>query len=128
MEKITKNKLLLVDDENEIVELNKNALEKLGYRVTTRKNGASALKMVEHNPKQFDLILTDMNMPEMSGDKLARAILKLNPEIPIILGTGHSDTIGRKEALALGVKEFYHKPLSTDRLIRLIRKVLDENR
>ena len=120
--------LLLVEDENEIVEINQSALEKLGYRVSTCNDGAAALKLVERNPKQFDLVLTDMTMPKMTGDRLARAILKLNPAIPIIMGTGHSDTINREEALDLGIKEFYHKPLSTDRLVRLVRKVLDENR
>ena len=120
--------LLLVDDESEIVELNQSALEKLGYRVTTCNDGAAALKLVEHNPKLFDLVLTDMTMPKMTGNRLAQAILKLNPEMPIILGTGHNDTINREEALAMGIKEFYHKPLSTDRLLRLVRKVLDENR
>ena len=120
--------LLLVDDENEIVELNQRALEKLGYRVSTCENGATALKMLKRNPKQFDLVLTDMTMPKMTGERLAQAILKINPEIPIILGTGHSTAINREEALALGIKEFYHKPLSTDRLVRLVRKVLDENR
>ena len=119
--------LLLVDDENEIVELNQNAFEKLGYRVSICNDGDIALKMVERNPKQFDLVLTDMTMPKMSGDQLARAILKLNPAIPIIMGTGYSDSINRDEALALGIKEFYHKPLSTDRLVRLVRKILDEN-
>ncbi|MCD6532800.1 MAG: PAS domain S-box protein, partial [Deltaproteobacteria bacterium] len=119
--------LLLVDDEKEIIELNQIALEKLGYRVSTCNNGATALKMIEHNPKQFDLILTDMTMPKMTGSKLAQAVLKLNPKMPIIMGTGHSDTINQKQALALGIKEFYNKPLSTDRLIRLVRKVLDEN-
>ncbi|MEA3348338.1 MAG: PAS domain S-box protein, partial [Pseudomonadota bacterium] len=104
--------ILLVDDEKEIIELNQNALEKLGYRVSTCKNGDVAFKLVKHNPKQFDLILTDMTMPKMTGDRLAQALLKLNPEMPIILGTGHSDTINRKEALALGIKEFYNKPLS----------------
>ncbi|MCK5539910.1 MAG: PAS domain S-box protein [Deltaproteobacteria bacterium] len=120
--------LLLVDDEKEIVELNQSALGKLGYRVTTCSDGAAALKLIKPNPELFDLILTDMTMPQMSGDKLAQAILKLNPEMPIILGTGHSDTINREEALALGIKDFYNKPLGTDRLIRLIRKTLDENR
>ena len=119
--------ILLVDDEKEIVELNQSALEKLGYRVSTCNNGATALKMIEHNPKQFDLILTDMAMPKMTGAQLAQATLKLNPKMPIIMGTGHSDTINQKEALALGIKEFYNKPLSTDRLIRMVRKVLDEN-
>jgi len=118
--------LLLVDDEPEILELNQKALEKLGYWVTTCKSGEAALKMLTRNPKQFDMILTDMTMPGISGIELALEALKLNPEMPIILGTGYNDSINRKEALKLGLKEFYNKPLSTDRLIKLVRKVLDE--
>ncbi len=118
--------LLLVDDEKEIVELNQKTLEKLGYHVSTCSNGKAALRIIKRNLKQFDLVLTDMTMPGISGIQLAREVAALNPDIPIIIGTGHSDTIDRKEALAMGVKEFYHKPLSTDRLVRLIRKVLDE--
>ena len=120
--------LLLVDDENEIAELNRSVLEKLGYRVTICTDGALALKLLERNPQQFDLVLTDMNMPKLSGDRLAQAILKLNPEMPIILGTGYSDLISREEAQAIGIKGFYYKPLSIDRLVRLIRKVLNESR
>lgn len=119
--------ILLVDDEKEIIELNQIALEKLGYRVTSCSNGSAALKLIERNPKRFDLILTDMTMPKMTGTQLAQTALKLNPEMPIIMGTGHSDTINREDALAMGIKEFYNKPLSTDRLIRMIRKVIDEN-
>ncbi len=119
--------ILMVDDENEIIELNQTALEKLGYRVSTCSDGISALKMVEHNPHFFDLVITDMTMPKLTGDRLAREILKLVPEMPIILGTGYSDSINREEALALGVKAFYNKPLSTSRLLRLVRKVLDES-
>ncbi|MBN2808707.1 MAG: PAS domain S-box protein [Deltaproteobacteria bacterium] len=120
--------LLLVDDEKDIVEINQKALEKLGYRVTACYDGAAALKMVQYNPKQFDLVLTDMTMPQMTGDRLVRALLELNPEIAIILGTGYADSFDRSQALALGVKEFYHKPLSTDRLVRLVRKVLNDKR
>ena len=118
--------LLLVDDEKDIVELNQQTLEKLGYYVSICSNGDAALKLIKRNLNQFDLVLTDMTMPGISGVQLAREIVKLNPEIAIIVGTGYSDTIDREEILAMGIKEFYHKPLSTDRLIRLIRKVLDE--
>ena len=119
--------LLLVDDEKEIVELNQKTLEKLGYHVSTCSNGKAALRIIKRNLKQFDLVLTDMTMPGISGMQMAREIAELNPDIPVIIGTGHSDTINREEALAMGIKEFYYKPLSTDRLVRLIRKVLDEN-
>jgi len=118
--------LLLVDDEKEIIELNQQTLEKLGYHVSTCNNGSSALKMVKRNLKQFDLVLTDMTMPGISGVQLAREITKINPHLPVILGTGHSDTVDQDEVLAAGIKELYNKPLSTDRLVKLIRKVLDE--
>ncbi|MCK5680053.1 PAS domain S-box protein [bacterium] len=119
--------LLLVDDEKDILELNQRALEKLGYRVSICNNGNSALQMIKRNPEQFDLVLTDMTMPGISGTQLAIESLKLNPNLPIILGTGYNDTINRKDALTVGIKEFYNKPLSTNRLVKLVRKVLNEN-
>jgi CheY-like chemotaxis protein len=118
--------LLLVDDEKDIVELNRQVLEKLGYRISTCNDGDSALKMIRRNLQRFDLILTDMTMPGISGIELARKGLQLNPKLRFILGTGHSETVNREEALQLGIKEFYNKPLRTDSLAKLIRQVLDE--
>ena len=118
--------LLLVDDEKDIVELNRQVLEKLGYRISTCNDGDSALKMIRRNLQRFDLILTDMTMPGISGIELARKGLQLNPKLRFILGTGNSDNINREEALQLGIKEFYNKPLRTDSLAKLIRQVLDE--
>ena len=118
--------LLLVDDEKEIVELNRQVLEKLGYRISTCNDGNSALKMIKRNLQKFDLILTDMTMPGISGIDLARESLKLNPGLRFILGTGYSETVNRDEALAAGIKEFYNKPLRTDSLVKLVRQVLDD--
>ncbi len=112
--------ILIIDDDSFVAETISSLILHLGHVPTTALTLRDGLK-------QFDLVLTDMTMPKMSGDQLARAILKLNPAIPIIMGTGYSDSINRDEALALGIKEFYHKPLSTDRLVRLVRKILDEN-
>ncbi|RLB73251.1 MAG: hypothetical protein DRH03_03510 [Deltaproteobacteria bacterium] len=120
--------LLLVDDEKEILELNRQVLEKLGYRISTCSDGNSALKIIKRNLQRFDLILTDMTMPGISGVDLARESLKLNPKLCFILGTGYSETINRNEALAVGIKEFYNKPLRTDSLVKMIRQVLDEGK
>ena len=119
--------LLLVDDEKDIIELNRQVLEKLGYRISTCYDGDSALKMIKRNLHKFDLILTDMTMPGISGVELARKSLQLNPKLRFILGTGYSDTLNREEALALGIKEFYNKPLRTDSLAKLIRQILDNS-
>ncbi len=118
--------LLLVDDEKGIVELHRQILEKLGYRISTCSDGNSAFKTIKHNLQKFDLILTDMTMPGISGIELVRKSLQLNPNLRFILGTGYNDTFNREEALALGIKEFYNKPLRTDSLAKLIRQVLDE--
>ncbi|MBN2706551.1 MAG: response regulator, partial [Deltaproteobacteria bacterium] len=119
--------LLLVEDESEILKVNQLALEKLGYRVCACPDGAAALEIFLENPQRFDLILTDIAMPKMTGDRLAREVLQRRPELPIIVGTGYSENFSREEALALGVREYYHKPLSTDRLARLLRRVLNQS-
>ncbi len=117
--------ILFVDDEPAIVELGKRMLETLGYRVVPFVKPAEALAAFEANPEQFDLVVTDMTMPEMTGAQLAQKIRERAPNIPIILTTGFSEKISPSQAKQMGINQFMNKPFSPNQLARTIRKLLD---
>jgi CheY-like chemotaxis protein len=100
-------------------------LERLGYRVTVRSNSIEALSTFQDEPDQFDLVITDQTMPGMTGSDLARRILQIRPEMPIILCTGYSTIISEEKARNYGIKGFAMKPLAKKYLADLIRKLLD---
>lgn len=116
-------RILFIDDEQLIVDLNKTRLERFGHKITATTSSIDALNIFKMNTKQFDVVITDQTMPEMTGDKLAIEILKLRPDIPIILCTGFSSTIQKEKALAIGIKEFVLKPVSNQQMLNLINKV-----
>jgi PAS domain S-box-containing protein len=118
--------ILFVDDESMIVNLNTKRLEDLGYHVTGLSDPVQALEQVREEPARFDLVITDMTMPGMTGDRLAREVLNLRPDLPVILSTGHSERISRESALEAGLAEYLEKPLDLPTLARAVRKVLDE--
>ena len=117
--------ILFVDDEEAMVSLSRQLLERLGYRVETRTDPFEALKLFRSHPEAFDLIITDMTMPHMTGKELATAILKINPELPIILCTGFSETISEEAAKHIGIQAFILKPIVMNELAETMRKVLD---
>ncbi|HOO45270.1 MAG TPA: PAS domain S-box protein [Deltaproteobacteria bacterium] len=104
--------ILLVDDEEAILQFGKHMLEQLGYSVSTAHASTTALEMFNRNPAQFDLVITDQTMPNMTGEKLASNLLLLRPDIPIILMTGHSETITAQKAAQQGIRCFMEKPFS----------------
>ena len=118
-------RILLVDDEEAIIDLGQRMLEHLGYRVTTRPSGASAFKLFLQNPWRFDLVITDMTMPKMTGEELARKLLLIRRDIPIILCTGYSAAISKERARSIGIGEFVMKPIVIGKLARTVRRVLD---
>lgn len=118
--------ILLVDDEEPIVLLQKKILERLGYRVTERVSSLEAFKAFEANPDKFDLVISDMTMPGMTGDKLAQRLLALKPNLPIIICTGYSDRINEESAGTLGIKGLIMKPVRKNDLVQMVRDVLDE--
>ncbi len=120
--------ILFVDDEEMIVEWSQIALERLGYSVTAVAEGSEALEIFSADPFRFDLVITDQTMPSMTGSKLAGALLAVRPDIPIILCTGHSETISPEKAGKLGIREFLMKPLDRRQLAEAVRKVLDQSR
>ncbi len=118
--------ILLVDDEAPIIRLEQMMLERLGYTVTTRMSSPDALDAFRANPSRFDLVISDRGMPNMTGEQLARELISIRPNIPVILCTGFSDENDEKRARELGVKGFLKKPVATGDLATMVRKVLDE--
>ncbi len=120
--------ILLVDDEPSLLDVGQQLLEHLGYRVSTALDGEAALDMFRRASQAIDLVLTDMTMPGMTGDKLAVEFLKIRPDLPIILNTGHSMRISGEKALDIGIKAFIHKPVVEAELAWALRTALDENK
>jgi CheY-like chemotaxis protein len=118
-------RILFVDDEPELVALGREMLERLGYLVVTRSNGRDALQEFRKKPNDFDLVLTDMTMPKMTGERLARELIRIRPEIPIILCTGFSEQIDEHKAKEIGIKLFLMKPLTLDGLADAVRAVMN---
>jgi CheY-like chemotaxis protein len=118
-------RILLIDDEEMLATMGKSMLASLGYRVTAETNSRKALSTFEDLPEAFDLIITDQTMPGMTGSDLARRMLQIRPDLPIILCTGYSNIISEEEAKAMGIKGFAMKPLAKKDIGALIRKILD---
>ena len=119
-------RILFIDDEAPIAKMGSQILERLGYSVTTRASSTEALELFQTKPEDFDLVVTDMTMPYLTGDKLAIAMMKIRPDIPVILCTGYSKKISDETASEIGIKAFAYKPVVKADLAITVRKVLDE--
>ena len=117
--------ILVVDDEQMVADYFKAFLEQLGYRVTVCSDGNSALAAFECNPGEFDLVITDQTMPGQTGFEVARAMLALRPELPIILCSGYSSGLSPQRVTEAGIREFMMKPVSLHDLAPVIRAVLN---
>ena len=117
-------RILFVDDEHALAEIGKKSLEHLGYRVETRTSSIEALALFQESPDMFDLIITDMTMPQITGEKLAGEIIKIRDDIPIIICSGYSDDLTEDRAGKIGISAFLMKPLVIRDLATAIRKVL----
>ena len=120
-------RILFVDDEPDITALAKAMLEDLGCRVTAKTSSMEALELFKKDPDKFDLVITDMTMPGMTGDRLAQKILEVKADMPVIMCTGYSEYITEKRAKSIGIREYMMKPLEMEKLVRIIRKVLGEH-
>lgn len=116
--------ILVVDDEQMVADYLKGFLEQLGYRITICKDGSSALALFEHNPQAFDLVITDQTMPGKTGFEMARNMLALRPDLPIILCSGYSSALSPERVAKAGIREFMMKPVSLHDLAPVIRAVL----
>ena len=118
--------ILLIDDEKAIIDMEQNMLERLGYKVTSHSRSIEALEVFRAAPDKFDLVITDMAMPNLPGDKLAVALTKIRPDIPVLLCTGFSETMSEEQADTLGINGFLLKPIGKKELSHKIREVLDK--
>ena len=119
--------ILFVDDEEALVQVNIQLLEKLGYRVTGNTNSHEALAAFKEFPDRFDLVISDQTMPGMTGVELAKKLMEIRQDIPIILITGYSDVINRKKAKEMGIRELVMKPILASDLSRTIRNAIDNH-
>ena len=117
--------ILFIDDEELLAELGQDMLERLGYSVTALTDSNEALKLFSLDPSRFDLVVTDQTMPHLTGLALARRLLTIREDMPIIVCTGHSDAVSPEMAKAAGIREFLMKPLIRHELAEAIRRVLD---
>ena len=118
--------ILFVDDEGAMVNLNQQRLERLGYKVIPKTDPSEALAFFLADPDQIDLIITDMTMPQMTGDRLAEEILKIRSDMPIILCTGYNSRISEERAKEIGIRKYIEKPTEAANLARSVREVLDD--
>jgi CheY-like chemotaxis protein len=118
---------LLVDDEAQITKMEKLMLEKLGYRVTAMTDSEKALRSFSANPYEFDLVITDLTMPVISGDRLSQEMLAIRNDIPIILCTGYREKLKGKTNRELGVQGVIIKPMRVKEVATIVRKVLDNH-
>jgi PAS domain S-box-containing protein len=119
-------RILFVDDEPSIVHVERYRLERLGYQVEAKTSPVVALELFRDNFDQFDLVITDMTMPQMTGEQLVKEILKIRPDMPIIICTGFSEKMNEERARIMGIRRYVEKPINNADLAKLIRKVLDE--
>jgi CheY-like chemotaxis protein len=119
--------ILFVDDEESLVNLGKQFLERLGYETICVTSPIKALEIFSEQPDSFDLVITDMSMPKMTGVQLARKILEIRPNMPIILSTGFSEQTSVENRVSeIGIRARLMKPVSLKDLAAAIRKILDQ--
>ena len=119
-------RILFVDDEVNITRISHSLLSNLGYKVTVETQSLKALEKIRKDPDAFDLLITDHTMPGLTGGDLARSVLQLRPDLPIILCTGYTAAFSEQEARQVGIKKYVIKPLSTREFAEIVREVFDE--
>ena len=121
-------RILLVDDEEAIVKTEKKMLERLGYTITSHTSSLEALDRFRQKPDDFDLVISDMTMPNMTGDRLAKQLMAIRPDIPIIICTGFSETLDTVKAEAMGISGVLMKPVTKADMADMVRTVLDRKK
>jgi CheY-like chemotaxis protein len=120
--------ILLVDDEKALIELGRDLLERLGYRVETRASSIDAIEAFRTNSKKYDLVISDVTMPKMTGDEMVRQMKVIRPDIPIILCSGFSNRIHEQTIEALSISAILMKPVIYAELAHAVRQALDTGR
>ena len=121
-------RILFVDDEDFQADIGKRMLQRLGYRVTAKTSSTEAFELFRQAPDEFDLVVTDMTMPDMTGDILARKLIAIRPDIPIIVCTGYSEKINSDIIREIGIKELALKPVIMKDIAQMIDRVLSKDR
>ena len=121
-------RIWIVDDEALVRQTASQMLSNLGYRVLVFGDSHEALARIREAPEALDLLLTDQTMPRLPGSELARAVIAIRPDLPIILCTGYSSLVDEARALEIGIRAFAMKPLLASELARLVRDTLDGGR
>ena len=119
-------RILFVDDEKSIVGFGKDMLEGLGYKVTAKTSSLEALETFRAESGAFDLVITDMTMPDLTGATLAQRLWAIRKDIPIILCSGFSQLIDGGQAKKLGIREYVTKPYTLTTLAKAVRKALEQ--
>jgi len=119
-------RILVVDDEKPLADIYEKMLGMLGYQVEIRTSPVEALEAVRMNPQKYDLVITDMTMPQMTGYSLSKKLMEIRPGLPVILCTGFSDLVNEEKARSAGILAFLLKPVPLHDLANTMRKVLDE--
>ena len=120
-------RILFIDDEAVLIDMGRQILEHLGYEVVAMQSSTEALERFRTEPERFDLVITDMTMPHMTGDRLARELIKIRPDIPIILCTGFNKQISEDKAREIGIRAYIMKLIFMRTLAEKVRKVLDDS-
>jgi PAS domain S-box-containing protein len=119
-------RILYVDDEKMLVDIGQQALQRLGYEVVSRTSPIEALELFKAKPDFFDLVITDMTMPGMTGDALAKELMAIRPGLPVIICTGYSKTIDQERAKQIGIKALVAKPVLINEITSAVRKALSK--
>ena len=119
--------ILFADDEEALVSLWKEVLERNGYTVTCARNGQEALELFKASPYRFDLVISDVTMPKMSGPDLAKGVFDLRPGMPLIMSTGYTDTMVTSHLRSLGIRGTLAKPCPSSLLLAAVRDALDQD-
>ncbi len=119
--------VLLVDDEPQVIQVTGELLQSLGYTVTSRISAREALRDFRQDPGVFDLLLTDLTMPELTGVELCAEVKKLRPDLPTILSTGYSETVSKESADPAGIDGYCKKPVSLRELSQVVGRLLNKS-
>ena len=119
-------RILFVDDEEMIVSLAQQTLEQLGYHVTSHTSSMAALEAFKAKPDNYDLVITDMTMPKMTGAQLTAELREIRPDIPVILCTGYSETINEEKIEIMGISAYIEKPILRNKMAEVIQRVFDD--
>lgn len=120
-------RILVIDDDPGFVAMSRDILVSLGYKAEAMTGSFQALAAFERQPESFDLVLTDMTMPQMTGDELSKKMLAIRPNLPVILCTGFSELIDEKKAAEIGIRGLMMKPFTKRELARTVREALDRS-